>query len=411
MRKIFKKAIATIAAAAMLIGTVATMPAEEAKAATDVKLYFKISDPESYGCNVWGGAQAKGGDPVSTWTDGDQKHPSLIESNEYEGWGYITIDDTSKVEGLQVVKSNNPLRNESNGDNLWNSAIKIKNLTEAYFDAVSGKWYKEATLENEIPMPTLDNIFYVVGQEALTGKEWDLTNQAGKMTEVSSGVFEVTFKNIPAREGDAYEFKVFQDPDDFAWEKVIWNDAYKKNDNMGIEIKEKSDVTFKVTVSGSNISLASVTVTKAVEGPSSEPESESQTPTTVAKKEIAVRVKLDSSLAWETVKLHVWEEGGAPIGEWPGNAMTKDGEYYTVKLEVSADAQINMIVNNGSDKKTDNIMNVDLSTGSVEIAVASDLKATVTPVTGDSTPYMAVIASMIALGCVVVVMNTKKANR
>ncbi len=256
MKKMIKKiAAAFMAMALVAVGMLAANKAE-VKAATNVKLYFNTTDPTNYGANVWGGATATGGANVQTW-DASQNGPSLVEDNTKQGWSYITIDDTSNVQGIQIVKMGSALTTSEDNNNLWNAQIASQNLTEAYFDVNTGKWYREAALTNEILPPVLDEIFYVVGDAALVGEAWAATSSLGLMTETATDVHTKTFTNVAA---GTYNFKVLQDPADFAWDRVVWNDAYPgTGGNMGITVAELSDVTFKVTVGNTNTLTVTVT--------------------------------------------------------------------------------------------------------------------------------------------------------
>ena len=263
MKKMIKKIAAAFMAFALVAAGMLAANKAEVKAATNVKLYFNTADPTNYGTNVWGGAVATGGPIVPTWTDKAPGQTSLVVDTEKAGWAYITIDDTSKVSGLQIVKDNSALVNSEDNNNLWNAQIAAQNLTEAYFDVNTGKWYKEAALTNEILPPVLDEIFFVTGDEALTGSNWGATPATGKMTETETDVHTKTFTNVAA---GTYGFKVLQDPEDFGWDNVVWNDAYPGTDgNMGITVAELSDVTFKVTVGTTNTLTVTVTPVSAGE--------------------------------------------------------------------------------------------------------------------------------------------------
>ena len=283
MKKMIKKIAAVFMAFALVAAGMLAVNKADVKAANNVKLYFNTTDPTNYGANVWGGATPTGGATVSTW-GGGQTGPSLVVDSEKSGWAYITIDDTSKVQGIQIVKNGSALTNSEDNNNLWNAQIASQNLTEAYFDTASGKWYKEAALTNEILPPVLDDIFYVVGDTALVGENWNPTSSLGLMTETATDVFTKTFTNVAA---GTYGFKVLQDPADFAWDKVVWNDAYPGSDgNMGITVAEVSDVTFKVTVGTTNTLTVTVTPVSAGEEETTtaaeEDDDDEETTTTVA---------------------------------------------------------------------------------------------------------------------------------
>ena len=76
--------------------------------------------------------------------------------------------------------------------------------------------------------------------------------------------------------------------------------------------------------------------------------------------------------AWTTVNAYTWDASNAPQnGEWPGTAMTKDGEWYKI---VITNKVANVIINNGSDQTPD--LKVD-SGKDLYVVVGDDKKATV----------------------------------
>ena len=259
--KKFRKAIVALLAMAMVIGCL-TM---QASAATNVTLYFELPagwTAATTGVNIWGdGATATGsGSTVqkpASWGEGTL--PQVTDAGN--GLVSVVINDTSMVQGIQFVSTDNGAYNPGDSDNLWNAQIASQNLTVAYYSTsgnTANAWYKEANYATEIQPPVLDNIFYVVGQEALVGANWAATDAKGLMTETATDVFTKTFTNIPA---GTYEFKVLQDPADFGWDRVVWDDTYTPaNGNMTITATETSDITFTVTVGGNGNAL-NVTVT------------------------------------------------------------------------------------------------------------------------------------------------------
>ncbi len=275
--KKFRKAIVALLAMAMVIGCL-TM---QASAATNVTLYFELPagwTAATTGVNIWGdGATATGsGSTVnkpSSWGAGTL--PQVTDAGS--GLVSVVINDTSLVQGIQFVSTDNGAYNPGDSDNLWNAQIASQNLTVAYYSTTgntANAWYKEDTYATEILPPVLDNIFYVVGQEALVGANWAATDAKGLMTETATDVFTKTFTNIPA---GTYEFKVLQDPADFGWDRVVWDDTYTPaNGNMTITATETSDITFTVTVGGNGNAL-NVTVTP-VQTPGDTPAGGNDTP-------------------------------------------------------------------------------------------------------------------------------------
>lgn len=426
MRKIFKKVVTAVASLAMMAGLVAGMPTMETKAAENVKLYFKVADATNYGVNVWTDAHATGGPAVNTWGNGDgtfQQGPSLIADGE---WGYVTIDDTSKVQGLQVVKSGTALLAGGN-NNIWNATIAQLGLTEAYFDSASGKWYKEKACTNEVVAPTLDDVYYVLGDEGLTGANWGngtegTTPAAGKMTEGADGVFTKTFEGVAAGE---YQFKVLQDPADFGWDHAYVTDPANEHGNGFVTVAaDNSKVTITIDKTTKKVKVTSVSPSGEV-APQPTPQPTPQAPTAAPVKSHDVTVKVKVEAGWEKAYLYVWPEGSEGIVAWPGTEMTKDGDVFTCTLAGVDVSAYNMIINNGDGEQTADIKALDVTGDTVEITVtankddngkyiatsAQQNTTPSTPKTGDATPVAAAVATVVLMGIAVVVLNTKKANR
>ena len=61
-----------------------------------------------------------------------------------------------------------------------------------------------------------------------------------------------------------------------------------------------------------------------------------------------VTVNFKNSIGWESVNAFAWTEGGASyLGDWPGTAMTKNGDVYTITFD-PAETPEKIIFNNGS---------------------------------------------------------------
>lgn len=257
MRKILKKVVTAVTTAALaLTGIVTFNPVQAAADDYTVKLFIKLPStvPASdVGVNTWGDSVTVSGNTgevnkPASWGAGTL--PGV--TNESDGWASISLTTGGSISGVQFVDTNSGAIN----DNVWNSQIQAQKLTEAYYDASANKWFKEKACTNEIVKPTLDEIYYVAGSEGLIGANWAATNDLGKMTETSTGVFEVTYTRIPA---GAYEFKILQDPVDFGWDHAKVDDDLKlANGNMGVTVSEEtgiSDVTIKYTAATGKVEV------------------------------------------------------------------------------------------------------------------------------------------------------------
>lgn len=130
-----------------------------------------------------------------------------------------------------------------------------------------------------------------------------------------------------------------------------------------------------------------------------------------AENTLTVKVKLDSSLAWDACSLYYWTEEKTDYTTWPGTEMTKGDDGYT--LEVTIDGDVFNLIPNGGGVQTADIKDVSTTSGTVVVTVAADLTATVTyeddtPSTGDSTtviPYLAL--ALVAVGGVTYAVRKK----
>ena len=137
-------------------------------------------------------------------------------------------------------------------------------------------------------------------------------------------------------------------------------------------------------------------------------------------KDIKVKVKLDAAVTWDKVYLYSWNGGDKMSGDWPGTEATKEGDYYVITINAKT-KYVNMIANNGSGEQTIDIENIDCSGDEVVLNVSgeknSDGKyvgtspAQKTTTSGDTTPFVAIVAVLAMLGCAFVALNSKKARR
>ena len=78
-----------------------------------------------------------------------------------------------------------------------------------------------------------------------------------------------------------------------------------------------------------------------------------------------VTINYYNNYEWDNVNIHTWvEDGETDTGEWPGKAMTKDGDtnWYSVSFKTSDLAATNIIFNNGAGgDKTDDLLNIDMN--------------------------------------------------
>ena len=260
MKRIMKKVMPALLALAMVFAMVA-VPSVKAKAAENVTLYFKLPagwTAATTGVNFWGdtgvavtGSGATVNKPTS-WGAG-----TLTQVTDATGgWVSVVVNDSAKLTGIQFISSpdaSDCAYNTGDGDNLWNATVASLGLTSAYFDTTNNKWYKEQACTNEVLPPVLDDIYYVTGDEKLTGADWGATPAGGLMTEGSDGVFSVEFTVAKA---GTYLYKVLQDPADFGWDNpyTVESDGAKANGNGSVT----------TTVDGSTVKFSIDKATKKV---------------------------------------------------------------------------------------------------------------------------------------------------
>lgn len=242
-------------------------------AKTKLKLYYYIMDedknPEDYALNVWGGAaltEAGTKLTVTAWNNQQYRKllPASVSSNTVEGldgrWAYVGLDG-SNIEGMQFVTVDG-------GENVWNSGISVLGLSEAYYVPGYG-WFTEPTCneKNEVQMPSLQDVFYIVGgspdssgNASLLGN-WNL-EEAVLMTKVSDATYQVEV----ALTAGTYEYTPVQDPVQFAWKHQFKDYEHMQGNgawpNYSVTVSENATVRF--TVKDPDISTGKALVTAVV---------------------------------------------------------------------------------------------------------------------------------------------------
>ena len=87
----------------------------------------------------------------------------------------------------------------------------------------------------------------------LNGVNWDPTADENKMTEVSPGVYEITYSQVPA--GSDYQFKFAANgswADNWGAGGAAGEAVYNSNTNIFVELTETTDVTLRLNLNGFN---------------------------------------------------------------------------------------------------------------------------------------------------------------
>ena len=260
MEKKIKRVVSWVLAVAMVI-TSMNLNFGVVKAKADEKvvtLYFKLPAGDTatdWGFDVWDGATAtnpegKTVDVSAIWGAG-KIYPALSEAED--GWGKIKV--TGNIKGCQFLALKDGAVKIYN---CWNSAIATKNLTEAYFLPDVQKWYTESAAENEIKAPTLDEIYYVVGDM----NSWNISALSDdyKMVEGTEGVYSVTLTGLSK---GRHQYKILQDPEDFGWDCAYVSDKVLEGGNAYFDIANTTD---KVTISIDTTGESKVVTTVVIAG-------------------------------------------------------------------------------------------------------------------------------------------------
>lgn len=200
--------------------------------------------------------------PSSNWLEGNARF-AVYYFGSSSGWVSMTdagdgFYSANVPAGVTVIFCRmNPGNTNNNWDNKWNQTGDLPLPTDGKncFYAPEGTWdgagsanwgTKETAPDVEEPVFTG---YTVAGEAGLCGAGWDPAQNP--MTETSTGIWEITFTNIPA---DTYEFKVT----DGTWGNSWGNGG----DNATVELTAVGDVTITFNADTKEITT-SVTYTGA----------------------------------------------------------------------------------------------------------------------------------------------------
>ena len=432
MKRILKKVMPALLTLAMVF-TMVAVPSVKAKAAENVTLYFKLPagwTANTTGYNFWGdsGVAVSGsGNTVIAPSSWDSTHARTIGqvTDATGGWVSVVVNDSAKLKGIQLISAygaQDCAYSTGDGDNLWNATVASLGLSSAYFDTTTNKWYKEKACTNEVLPPVLDDIYYVTGDEGLTGANWGATPTGGLMTEGTNGVFSVEFTVATA---GTYAYKVLQDPADFGW-----TNPYTAESN-GAKATENGSIT--TTVDGSTVKISinsetkivTVTVTKPQgsgneggqgsgnegqgsgnegqgsgnEGQGSGNEGQGSGDVNNETETDTVKIYAKVSSEWETVNAYAWKDGADfyEVAKWPGTAMTSLGDgWYVISVPKDIDR---IIFNNGNGVQTDNITLTAGKAAAFSVAADGKFEETNVPLNykgGDNNNMVVYIMMMLA---------------
>lgn len=172
------------------------------------------------------------GEEFKAW--GVTRYP-LEDESEEEGEDWYGLNMQGKVVGFQFLSEDG----SKNTGTVYNKALENYTGDLYYKDGV---WYTSNPVENvdaeRLQLVTLQEVFYLVGSIAPTGWSLESTSQLSKNED---GTYSITLKAVNA---GSYEFKVLQDPDNFAWQ-YAWGGT-GSGGNFALTLEEMSDVTITI---------------------------------------------------------------------------------------------------------------------------------------------------------------------
>ena len=109
--------------------------------------------------------------------------------------------------------------------------------------------------------------------------------------------------------------------------------------------------------------------------------------TFLTEKPAGLTVEFKAPSSWSSVNLYVWDANETPVlGEWPGKAISKNGDYYTYTITETDARPLNVIFNDGTNQTSD-ITGVQTDTcWDGTNPTGSDAKGNITPGTCGSNP-------------------------
>lgn len=245
MKKLIKRVACFVLSLAMVFtmsSTSAWADTNENGSATTCRLYIELPEgtqASQWAANVWGGASVIGSGIYfrpESWGDGDW-YPTLLTDESLSGWGYVEV--SGNVKGMQFLKE------DGFNYNCWNPEISEAGISSAFFEPATGRWYKDASKENEV----LYN-FGLVGMTELAGYFWDTNHPLTFTQSAENGsIYSLTVPNLAAGE---YKYKVMKSS-----EKKGWDSPWTEDDKV-FNVSEPSNVTFTINVTDSTKNVSEV---------------------------------------------------------------------------------------------------------------------------------------------------------
>ena len=209
--------------------------------------------------------------PNSNWSKDNARFAVYYFNDSGNGWGDMTdADGDGYYEGtVPAGYSNvifcrmNPNSKENNWDNKWNQTADLTlptngdncyTVADGAWDNGDGAWSVHGDTGSEEPEQpeqpeTPEAAYYVAGDGAVCGSNWDPSGAANKMTHTGNGIYEKSYTAVPA---GTYSIKVTDGTWDNAWGDNGQNYTFVVTAACDVKVSFDSNAK-TVSVTGSSI--------------------------------------------------------------------------------------------------------------------------------------------------------------
>ncbi len=349
-------------------------------------------------------------DPNPGWKESGARFAVYYWFDGGDAWIDMTADGDyykasvpNNATGMIICRMN-PGATENDWGNKWNQTGNLTVPTDGktcfslpygnWDNADGSNWYVKGQ-EPYNDGQTGPISYYVAGDSALCGSNWNEKDEANKMTDIGGGKYEKSYENVPAGN---YQLKVTNG----TWADAVGGDG--PGGNYPIALDQASDV--KITFD-SNAKTIAVTVTPVGPAPTEHT--------------VTIHFMAPDDTWGDTINAWVWA-GEADLpgyeeyhAQWPGKAVEADANnpgWYTLVIKTTYPS-FSFIFSGAEGKQT-----ADLNSGEITADTevwyvgdtGHDTKPTGTPETGDSTP-LALLITLLAVSAVAlpVLFSKKKA--
>ena len=234
--KKIKSIISVIVAVAMVITMLPQGQLVKAATEMDINIHFYDTDQKYAGkvyLQYWQEGTAKLSTKEEAFEAWNCNRFPLTSEESTEGADWYGVNIKGSVEGFQLLDETG----KNYTGNFYNVAMKTYEGDLYYKDGV---WYTENPVKKadaeKFKLVEKKDVFYLVG--SIIEPSWDITNLNYPLEKNEDGTYSIVVKDVPTGK---YEFKVLQDPENFAWE-YAWGGS-GSGGNYELTVSSASDVT------------------------------------------------------------------------------------------------------------------------------------------------------------------------